>query len=625
MSDRDNDRPFSVYDHVRTPRSQRSLGRLPGLALDAMRLVRRAAPREFTALLILQSIGAVGLAGQLLLGKEVISAAIAAESAGNGLGTILPQLCALVALTAVVGVVTSLQSDRLLLLAELVGREAQGAVLDVSSAVDYADFEDPSFHNGLERARYNAGARPTTMVTSLLQGMSAGLGALGLTIGVLAIQPLLVPLAIAALVPVWLATTGNSKAYYDFAVAMTPRDRLRTYIHHALSTKDAAAEVRVFQLAPFLRGRHDALYDERIDGLREVVKFRMRRSLVAGAISFVLTALAGALVIGLLLDHRLTLAAAATGVWGVALLGQRLRALVASAGTLYESALFISDVTEFLGRGSGVARPDAQLDPPTRFEQLRVDSVTFEYPGARRPTLRDISFEIRRGEVVALVGENGSGKTTLAKILAGLYTPSAGQVVRDGTPEADWDADKLRSSVAVIFQDFAKYAMSARDNVGMGRIEFNEDLDRIVSAAELASAHEFLADLPEGYDTVLSRMFDGGRELSIGQWQRVAIARAFFRDAPFVIMDEPTASLDPVTERDLFEQIGRLSDDRALLLISHRFSSMRSADRIYVMHEGEIVEHGSHEELMELDGRYARLFRLQAETFLTDESNAAIG
>jgi ATP-binding cassette, subfamily B, bacterial len=196
--------------------------------------------------------------------------------------------------------------------------------------------------------------------------------------------------------------------------------------------------------------------------------------------------------------------------------------------------------------------------------------------------------------------------------------------VRDAVPVPGWDAAQLRSSVAVIFQDFAKYAMSARENVAMGQIDLHGDLDRIVRAAELASAHGFLTELPDGYDTVLSRMFDGGRELSIGQWQRVAIARAFFRDAPLVIMDEPTASLDPITERDLFERIGRLSHDRALLLISHRFSSMRSADRIYVMHEGQIVEHGSHEELMALDGRYARLFRLQAEAFLTDEPSAAV-
>ena len=617
MSSRSGDRSFSVYDHVRTPRSGRALRRLPALVRDAMALVWRAAPRELATLVAFQAVGGVGLAAQLLVGREVISAAIIAEKSGGGLGAVIPQLAALIALTAVVGVVTSLQSDRALLLGELVAREAHGAILDVASAVAYEDFEDASFHDGLERARYNASARPMLMVNSLLGALNAGLGALGLTVALLAIHPLLVPLAAAALVPVWLATTGNSKAYYDFAVAMTPRDRQRTYLHGALSQKDYAAEVRAFQLAPFLRGRHDALYDERVGELRRVVRGRMRRSLAAGAVSFVLSTAAIGFLVSLLLGDKLSLAATATGLWGVALLAQRLRALVASAGTLYEAALFVADVTEFLARAprARAARPTAA--PPERFDRIRVDSVTFAYPAAARPALRDVTIEIGRGEVVALVGDNGSGKTTLAKILAGLYTPDSGEVLWDDVPVAGWDPDQLRRSIAIIFQDFAKYALSARDNVAMGQTG-SADFERVVRAAQAATADEFLAQLPQGYDTVLSRMFEGGRELSIGQWQRVALARAFFRDAPLVIMDEPTAALDPAAERELFERIGTLSRDRALLLISHRFSSMRSADRIYVMHQGQVVEQGSHDELVALDGRYASLFRLQANAYLTN-------
>jgi ATP-binding cassette subfamily B protein len=190
---------------------------------------------------------------------------------------------------------------------------------------------------------------------------------------------------------------------------------------------------------------------------------------------------------------------------------------------------------------------------------------------------------------------------------------------------ADWDPKLVRRSIAVIFQDFAKYALTARENVAIGRTELNGDFERVVRATQAASADDFLSQLPNGYDTVLNRMFEGGRELSIGQWQRVALARAFFRDAPFVIMDEPTASLDAPSERELFERIGELSDDRALLLISHRFSSVRSADRIYVLHQGEVVEQGSHDELVALDGRYAMLFSLQADAYLTGQWSALEG
>jgi ATP-binding cassette subfamily B protein len=225
--------------------------------------------------------------------------------------------------------------------------------------------------------------------------------------------------------------------------------------------------------------------------------------------------------------------------------------------------------------------------------------------------------------VVALVGANGSGKTTLAKILAGLYLPQSGQVLWDGVPVAECDPGALRRSIAVIFQDFGRYGLSARDNIGMGSLDRIDDLDGIVKAARTAGADQFLASLPGGYSTVLSGMFEGGRDLSVGQWQRVALARAFFRNAPLFIMDEPTAAVDPLTEYELFKRLGTLCRGRSVLLISHRFSSVRSADRIYVMHEGEVVEHGSHDELMAKDGRYAALYRVQAASYLTKALGSA--
>jgi ATP-binding cassette subfamily B protein len=227
-----------------------------------------------------------------------------------------------------------------------------------------------------------------------------------------------------------------------------------------------------------------------------------------------------------------------------------------------------------------------------------------------------VSLEIGAGEVVALVGENGSGKTTLAKIIAGLYRPQAGRVLWDGVDVAAVDADELRRAVAVVFQDFERYLLPARENVGLGRHERIDDLPAIVAAARRADADEFLGRLPEGYETMLGREFAGGYDLSIGQWQRIALARAFFRDAPFVILDEPTAALDARAESRLFDGIRDLLEGRSVLLISHRFSSVRSADRIYVLDEGRVLEHGSHDDLMAAAGRYAELFPLQAAAYL---------
>ena len=244
-----------------------------------------------------------------------------------------------------------------------------------------------------------------------------------------------------------------------------------------------------------------------------------------------------------------------------------------------------------------------------------MNDVSFIYPESEVQALKGVSMEIARGETVALVGENGAGKTTLAKLLCRLYDPSSGKITWDGRDISSYDPDALRARVAVVFQDFVHYQLSARENVGFGDLDVLDDDDAISEAAHRAGADEFLDRLPAGYETMLGRLFETGHELSIGQWQKVALARAFIRDAPLVIMDEPTASLDARAEYELFETMRELFEERAVLLISHRFSSVRMADRIYVLKDGEITETGTHDDLVEAGGLYADLFRLQAGTY----------
>ena len=297
--------------------------------------------------------------------------------------------------------------------------------------------------------------------------------------------------------------------------------------------------------------------------------------------------------------------------------------LAFSVGQLYESALFLEDLSAFRALLPNVLARRPTAPAPGRFATLRAEDVRFAYPDSDRPALDGVSLTIRRGEVVALVGENGSGKTTLAKVLSALYRPHGGRVCWDGVDVSEVDAAQLRRGIAVLFQDFGRYLFSAADNIGLGRVDAIGDRPTIEAAARRAGADEFIGRLPAGYDTMLGKMFEGGEELSVGQWQRMALARAFFRDAPFVILDEPTAALDARAEHALFESIRTLFAGRTVLLISHRFSSVRSADRIFVLDHGRLVEQGTHAELMDAAGLYAELFTLQAQAY-RDEQGAGM-
>ena len=284
---------------------------------------------------------------------------------------------------------------------------------------------------------------------------------------------------------------------------------------------------------------------------------------------------------------------------------------------LYTSSLFIQDYRDFLTLKPSLAVVETPTaDPVTgAFGELAIEDVHFTYPGSSTPALRGVDLTIRSGEVVALVGENGSGKTTLAKLLAHLFLPGSGRILWDGVDVAHLDPAAIQQQISVIFQDFVRYQLSAADNIGLGRSAALSDRDAIVNAASQAGADEFLGGLEKGYETILSKAF-GGIDLSVGQWQRVALARAFFRDASFIILDEPTASLDARAEHALFDTIRELRQGRTVLLISHRFSTVRSADRIYVLKDGTIVESGTHGELMGLRGLYTELYNLQASTTL---------
>ncbi|MBC6462078.1 ABC transporter ATP-binding protein, partial [Actinomadura sp. HBU206391] len=388
--------------------------------------------------------------------------------------------------------------------------------------------------------------------------------------------------------------------------------RVREYFERLMTGREEAKEVRTLGLGPLLNARWNAEYEHEIDGTVRTQRRHLRskiRARLAG--DLLIVAVAGAVwwLMGSGFVDMPTALTALTGLW---LLSTRLQMLGGLMGNIAEAVLYLQDLKTFAEPDAG-ARPANDLPVPN-LRDLRAERIGFTYPGSAHPALRDVTVTLRAGEVVALVGANGSGKTTLAKLLAGLYRPDQGTLLFNGAPLTD--PASLRETSAVLFQDFVRYKLSALDNIAFGRADRPADPDRITRAARQAGAHDFLQSLPQEYATVLSKEFTGGEDLSGGQWQRLALARAFYRNAPFIILDEPTAALDPEAEEELFQHIRHLFAGRTVLLISHRFSSVRGADRIYVLDRGTVIEQGTHDELMARRARYATLFLTQAAGYL---------
>ena len=569
----------------------------PALIAAAAREVARADRRGTIVAAVCQILAATAALGLVAASKFAFDALLRPDQARFGL-TI--SLLALAFMTALSGSVSALQTQQQRLLGERVSQRVWERLAGTAARVDLVTYESSGFATALERIEKNAVTRPFLVTTALL-GLTGGLlGVITMSAVLIGVEPLLVPVLLAAGLPAVLLARWASRTEFAFAHRLTSAYRRRTYLRQLLTQRPYAAELRAFDSMQPLQQRHQQLNGEITVALRGQVR---RRQLIAGLTTLgVAIALTAALlaIVELVRTGRLSLPDAGAAAIAVRLLSTQLNLAFTGIGGLLESAPFLADLQRFVTSGPPATRPGTKRPLA---DGLRLRDVSFRYPAQDRPAVDSVDLDIGRGEVVALVGENGSGKTTLAKIVAGLYDPDEGTRRWD---DADLPPADVRASVTVIFQDFVRYQMTLRENITIS--DASRPTDGALDAARQAGVRV-------GFDTMLGRDLDEGVDLSGGEWQRVALARALYRDTPLVVLDEPAAALDPRTEHELFSDVRATLGGRSALLISHRFSSTRMADRIYVMDGGRVVECGTHDELMARAGQYAELYQLQSSAY----------
>jgi ATP-binding cassette subfamily B protein len=485
-----------------------------------------------------------------------------------------------------------------------------------SVQVDLSYYENAQYYDTLQRAQQEAPYRPTQIVNGLVQIAQSSLTLIALLGLLLSLHWIVAAVLLLAAIPGLLVKLRYSQQLYAWQRQRTSSERQSWYIQWLLTGEAHAKEIRLFNLGElFIRRYRDLRTVLRNERLR-LVKHRSRNELITqfagtlatfGALAFIAyQTMQGALTLGDLVMYYQAFQR-----------GQSyLSSILGGLAGLYEDSLFLTNLYEFLDLQPRVVEPSdpSPLSFPLR-QGIAFEHVRFAYAGSDQPVLDDVTLTIRPGEHIALVGVNGAGKTTLVKLLCRLYDPSAGRITLDGVDLRAFDTTALRRQVSVVFQDFAHYQLSARENIWLGNTDLPLEDGKIKQAAHAASADALITGLPHGYDTLLGNWFEEGHELSIGQWQKIALARAFLRDAQILVLDEPTNALDASAEYEVFQQFRRLALGRTTLLISHRFSTVRMADRIFMLAGGRITESGSHAELMQRRGEYARLFELQAGNY----------
>lgn len=573
----------------------------PGLtsATAALRLVRALIPLAM-----------------LWVGKLILDALVAFTTAGTGDPARIWQL---VALELALAVLSDILGRANTLIDSLLGDRFTNLVsvrlIEHATGLDLASFEDPVFYDKLERARRQTTGR-LGLLAALLNLSQDLVSLISLSAGLIVFSPWLMLLLVAAVIPAFLGETHFSSLAYSVLYRWTPQRRELDYLRMLGASIQSAKEVKIFGLGPYLASRYEEvsrrIYEEnkavarKRAGLGSLLNLLATGGYYGGYAVVLARTLAGGLSIGTFTFLTGSFYRSRTYI----------ERILQGFNDVSEQALYLGDLFDFFAMQPQIAsRPGALPAPRPIRAGFEFRNVAFAYPGAGRPVLRNVNFRLEPAQKVALIGENGAGKTTLVKLLARLYDPTAGQVLLDGVDLREYGVEDLRKEIGVIFQDYMRYEMLAKENIGFGEIDGIADRSRIERAGAQSLASEVIGRLPHGYDQMLGRRFEGGVDLSGGEWQKFALARAYMRDAQLLILDEPTATLDARAEYRVFQRFSELTRGRMAVLISHRFSTVRMADGILVLADGQVRERGTHDQLVALGGRYAELFALQAEGY----------
>lgn len=508
------------------------------------------------------------------------------------------------------------------LLQERVGNRVQVMVLEKANTLDLAFFEDSEFYDKLRNASDESTYKPMQMISQFFDFVKTIVTLFSMLSLLLSLAWWLAIIALIMPIPSFLSNSRYGWRGYQKMRRESPERRRMQYLFRLLTVDTYNKEMKLFNLGPFFLRQYKDLADTFFQENRKIVVRRYLAGFGWGSLSTLANSAIYIYVAFQAVTRAISIGSLTMYTQAVMQVGSSFQGVLNDISGIYENNLFVSTLYEFLDYQPRILSPSNPLplpaDLPTHGLDVEFRAVSFTYPGKNPETeaaLKDVSFTIKAGEAIALVGRNGAGKTTIVKLLTRLYDPDAGQILIGGRDIREYAVEDLRRLVGVIFQDYVTYYMSARENIGVGQIDEIENLELVENAALKSGAAAVITNLPAGYQTMLGRWFKDGYQLSGGEWQKVALARAFMREAPILILDEPTSSLDAQAEYEIFTKFRLLTEGKTAIFISHRFSTVRLADRIFVIEQGVIKESGSHTELLELNGRYAELFHLQAEAY----------